>query len=640
MEMNNMKHVTKKLFLLGYLTVATVVQAEHKITVFPEKTKQVISGIGFEIQCDSIGSGNNGLPEERLAVPHDLVQSERDRLADEMLKGFRYCRLAGGLYWRGLDLEKKYLQPRWPEQLEELRDMIDRAGVEGLSFEYWSPAPFWKTGKTYTLKDGGLRCFDEDFKDDPEYKGDVQRFLKDFAHAVVTDIKTLRAAGIKTSMWGLQNEPHIGHGKYSTCKYKSSDDYVVTYKTVASAIRKYDPSVMLFADTMGSFPSYIAPAMKRPEVSSLVDAYAVHVVGKPSSTVAGIHKNITEKLPKRPWFQNEYEYLRGGATPERCLNTAQHIMNSFQIGENPTWFWLHALKPFKNSEASGYSLGFWKSRLNPKKGSDDSIVKRRWVDGPAFTYIPDELKDAEFVNVIRPKGDKERGLGFNLVFTGDHDVYMVSSHELNPVPEGYAKTDLYTEYGDGKRDVIYKSVKPFNGKKTFPVASTAVEGKYAPPHALFVKASTAQNKSNVQPGINTPSTIHSIAVKSAEIQNNMKPGHWIYNDFNWNAVGSFVKRMPWDSKAVAIEDHDFTTEAKVFCFKRPNGKLTVVLSNASGSMHVFKVSTGLKDAGWKGYRYTPYERGENTMGVNVGSQTGADLTVTLPSLSWEFWEQQ
>ena len=50
-----------------------------------------------------IGSGNNGLPEAPIAVPHDLVPSERQRLADEMLKGFRYCRLAGGLYWRGLD---------------------------------------------------------------------------------------------------------------------------------------------------------------------------------------------------------------------------------------------------------------------------------------------------------------------------------------------------------------------------------------------------------------------------------------------------------------------------------------------------------------------------------------------------------
>ncbi|MEO0055632.1 MAG: hypothetical protein RLZZ50_1579, partial [Verrucomicrobiota bacterium] len=35
--------------------------------VHPEKPKQTILGMGVEIQSDSIGSGNNGLPAEPIA---------------------------------------------------------------------------------------------------------------------------------------------------------------------------------------------------------------------------------------------------------------------------------------------------------------------------------------------------------------------------------------------------------------------------------------------------------------------------------------------------------------------------------------------------------------------------------------------
>ena len=55
----------------------------------------------------------------------------------------------------------------------------------------------------------------------------------------------------------------------------------------------------------------------------------------------------------------------------------------------------------------------------------------------------------------------------------------------------------------------------------------------------------------------------------------MKPGHWIFNPYNWNAVGSFVKRMPWDSVAVDVTEANYDPDARVFAFKRPNGKLTV-----------------------------------------------------------------
>src|ERR1700761_2291522 len=100
----------------------TPVPPEGNYTVHPDQPQQIIKGLGFEIQSDSIASGNKGLPEDTTSVPHDLTPDERTRFYKDMLKGFRYMRLAGGLYWRGLDPEQKYLQGRWPEQLPELRE--------------------------------------------------------------------------------------------------------------------------------------------------------------------------------------------------------------------------------------------------------------------------------------------------------------------------------------------------------------------------------------------------------------------------------------------------------------------------------------------------------------------------------------
>jgi hypothetical protein len=155
--------------------------AETRFSVQNRK-KQVIHGIGFEIQSDGIGSGNKGLTEEAVGIPHDLVPGERARLYKEMLTGFRYCRLAGGLYLRGTDAAQMYLQPRWPEQFAELREMFHEARLEGASFEYWSPLPYWKANRRYVGNathpmqrdpENVLRCYGPAFASDPDYKGDT-----------------------------------------------------------------------------------------------------------------------------------------------------------------------------------------------------------------------------------------------------------------------------------------------------------------------------------------------------------------------------------------------------------------------------------------------------------------------------------
>jgi hypothetical protein len=129
--------------------------------------KQVIWGIGYEIQAsarnysvmfcylyctlqsDSIGSGNNGLPVANTSVPNDLVgtyetvtpfvrfliapctaqvPAEKTRFFTDMLRGFRYCRLALGLYFRGLDASQRHIIERWPGQAAGLAEMAQVAG--------------------------------------------------------------------------------------------------------------------------------------------------------------------------------------------------------------------------------------------------------------------------------------------------------------------------------------------------------------------------------------------------------------------------------------------------------------------------------------------------------------------------------
>jgi O-glycosyl hydrolase len=624
------------------LTVLNAVAADapsaSTVTISPGKNKQVIKGIGFEIQSDSIGSGNQGLPDEPIAVPHDLIPAERERLATEMLKGFRYCRLAGGLYWRGLDAEKKFLRPRWPEQLIELRELLNAAGVEGLSFEYWSPAPFWKGNRSYCAQPGRdsramnrLRCFAPGFAEDAEYKGDTNRFLADFATAVVADIKTLADAGLKTSMWGLQNEPNVNHSIYSSCEYPDSASYVQAYAAVAAAVRKHDPTILLFADTEHGYPKKIGPAMNRPEIAKLVDAYAVHIVGSPSETPSQVHNKIKAKLPPRPWFQNEYEYLTGGATPERCLNTVQHIMNSFQLAENPTWFWIHALKPVGNAEASGYSLGFWKS-LTAKPNPNSAEQFRRWPGGPEFVQLPDLFKKLELISVKRLQSGKP-AIGYNFMVNQPVTVYLLAQDgsEANLEP-AWQKTEFTTRW-DGGRDSVFRRKFPA-GRIEIPAP-----GGVAVAHSVFVEPLDAA-KFKAEIGMNLPIEIRSLALELERKAAAVPPGHWIFNPYNWNAVGSFVKRMPWDSVVVEVTEKSYHPDARIFAFKKPDGKLTVVLSNRTPGERAFTVNTGLAAAEFKGFRYTPDEAGQHTMGVTVGSLTGGTISPKLPRLSWEFWEQQ
>lgn len=170
------------------------VRTDHVYTVRTDVPRQTILGLGVEIQADSIGSGNVGLPDVVSGVPHDLTPLERTRFYSERLRGFRYVRLAMGLYLRGLTADRKNIVERHPNQMADIREMIQASGIEGASVEYWSPAPFWKSSNS--LIGGSLKQFDD-------------AFLLAFADAVVDDLDYL-------TEWGIRSECSVCRMNRST----------------------------------------------------------------------------------------------------------------------------------------------------------------------------------------------------------------------------------------------------------------------------------------------------------------------------------------------------------------------------------------------------------------------------------------
>jgi hypothetical protein len=189
-----------------------------------------------------------------------------------------------------------------------------------------------------------------------------------------------------------------------------------------------------------------------------------------------------------------------------------------------------------------------------------------------------------------------------------------------------------------RTDSVYSRDFPA-GEIGIPAHTGEERGTYGAPHVAFVKPA-APTEFKAMIGINVPLQIRSEFLALERTAADLKPGHWMYNRYNWNAVGSFVKHMPWDSVAIDLSETHSDPDARIFAFKRPNGKLTVVVSNRTARDRHFDINTGIVDAQWKGFRYTPDAAGEHTQGVPAGEQQGTWLRPVLRSLSWEFWEQQ
>ncbi|QKW07602.1 hypothetical protein HUT18_15675 [Streptomyces sp. NA04227] len=350
---------------------AQAATAGNYVIRFDKSRQQTILGLGFEIQSDSIGSGNNGLPDTVSGVPYDLTDSERTRFYNEMLKagrsdrGFRYCRLAMGLYYRGLDSSQKFMRGRYPGQTALLADMCDKAGIEGMAVEYWSPAPAWKDNNAYI--GGKLKSFEP-------------AFLDEFGDALVADLDYLVAGGCRISEWGLQNEAVLSPRTYSSATY-TADEYYKTFKAVAPKIRAKYPDVRIHAESYDGWKGSLGKAIAAdPEVMKYVDAWSFHRIGADSNQQ--MDADFTSGAQGKLVYNNEFEYLDNKTSDWRCINTAQSIMNWMVFQDSPTWYWLHALKPIANAEAAGYSLGFWRPPHDTDYSRFPDLKPGHWTWNP------------------------------------------------------------------------------------------------------------------------------------------------------------------------------------------------------------------------------------------------------------------
>ena len=317
-----------------------------RLTINISSHAQVILGIGFEIQSDSIGSGNDGMPDySNTSVPYDLLPSEKTRFYTDMVTGFRFCRLALGLYFRGTTSNELNIVERFPGQAAGLAEMARETGLEGFEVEYWSPPPGWKSNNAYI--NGKLKGFDT-------------ATLQTFAKAVAADALYLKSVGINPVWWGLQNEPPVGTNNdciYSCCWYNGLE-YYNAFKATATAVRQALPDTIIHASSW-SGSQYAPMILQDPEALALVDAWTFHRVGANSNEQLTSAAFFLNNSHGRPVLNNEFEYLDMYTNAERTINTAQSIMNWMAFENAPSWYWLHALKPLINSEAKGYSLGFW-----------------------------------------------------------------------------------------------------------------------------------------------------------------------------------------------------------------------------------------------------------------------------------------
>ena len=341
--------------------------------------RQIFEGIMVELQSDSIGSDNEGMPDAAIGVPHDLIPEERVRFATEVLRGTRYIRLALGLYLRGVSADGQNIVGRWPEQMEELRQLHQLSGVQGWAPEYWSPPPHWKSSGSYY--NGTLASFDDSF-------------LDSFSNATLQDVKYLTAHGLPVSWWGLQNEPNfqtenitscpkqdddaaaetgshlpagismgagmrVGSNTYSRCNYDQCD-YYRAFVACATKIRAYDLTIRIHANSAtGQLGA--SPIANNPETLPLLDAFTWHTVNAPSSHTFG--NRSTHYNYGKVDFTNEMEYQPGSPFAGTAVGTVALLntfLNTLTFKDSPTGvISLHASKPTTNIEALGYGWTWW-----------------------------------------------------------------------------------------------------------------------------------------------------------------------------------------------------------------------------------------------------------------------------------------
>jgi hypothetical protein len=183
-------------------------------------------------------------------------------------------------------------------------------------------------------------------------------------------------------MFSLQNEPKYSYNKtYSYTPY-TDQQYYAAFRHVAPKVREAYPAVLIHNDSQRGQNGMGSRLIQADAAAlTLVDAWTWHRIGADSTEQITDRLTFNSNTFGRPVFNNEFEYLSGGTSVQRMLNTAQSIMNWLTFENSPTWFWLHALKPTYNSESEGYGLGLWRPY------DDDDFTKSAHINKGHFDYI-------------------------------------------------------------------------------------------------------------------------------------------------------------------------------------------------------------------------------------------------------------
>ena len=394
-------------------TPPSPIDATFTIDMSDSGKRQIFEGVEVELQSDSIGSWNTGMPKEgtlvadddnsTLGAPHDLTPAERLRFATEALGGTRTIRLALGLYLRGLGPDNRSIIGRWPSQMKELKELQDVSGIDGWAPEYWSPPPSWKDTRSYYS--GTLASFNASF-------------LKTFCAGVVQDVRYLETNGLRVTWWGLQNEPsnagsnttnctrssssstrsttNSGRGNssapaaaaaaavelksnsYSQCHYTQCD-YYYAFRECAAQIKAHDASIRIHANSW-SGQLAASPIAQDPTTLKLVDAWTWHTVSAPSSHTFG---NTTPWAYGKADFTNEMEYQPGSPYAGTEVGTVSQVnifLNTLVFKNSPTGvIMLHAIKPTTNLESLGYGWTWWRSTGSNASSVFPTLKEQHWT---------------------------------------------------------------------------------------------------------------------------------------------------------------------------------------------------------------------------------------------------------------------
>lgn len=453
--------------------------------------QQTILGLGVEIQSESLGSGNT-MDETDLqhSVPHDLTKDERQRLYTDMLSGFRYMRLAGGLFYRGTDVEQKHLVPHWNTQDEELAELLRVSGIEGFNFEFWSPTPYFKSSGKY--HGGKLKCFGQNWEyavskvGQTKYKEEKQKFLEEFADTIIADFQRMRAAGLPVVQFSLQNEPPLSsvYGTYSFCTY-GEQEYYETCKVILPRLKEAFPDLFIHAPSWDGQHAGSSQMIKAdPATLACVDAWSHHTVGYNADYMLTSRERLNSGTAGLPVINTEFEYQPGNFTGQydfRFVNTAQAIMNWMVFENSPTWFWLHCLKPLGNEESLGYGLGYWrKSGDTAIYSVGNEVEQQHWdYNYPNFNalrgflkYMPWDstrygVKEDEIRNDQRIMAWKspEGQLAFAVTNRSEEDFrFDVDTTLSDVVFDGYRLTSSSEEFiplGEKTGEQISTTLKPY-----------------------------------------------------------------------------------------------------------------------------------------------------------------------------------